>query len=499
MQAFDNKRVAIWGVGVLQVDIEAIYHFDDVIAYIDDEIEERNLITVERKQIITSNDIPECNDENVIFVLCTKDKDFAIRRLIEKGYSRKSYVLGEELLTNKEIYNLFRASDVTIYGAGNTYLYWKNIIESFDINIERFAVTNKSIDEFDGKPVISIDELKKHKGKTQIIVSSIYFKEIYNTLKDAGFIPGYDFIHLDTFLSIFNLTENKNGDYEFINRTKGYNKLLVILSGYKSFVWDSVFGRVERYLSDDTDVCVVTSGKEDETMKRLCEKNQWSYLSTNMNNVSLVTNMAISLHPQAEYIIKMDEDIFVTKGTFETLIETYNKVEKDSDYEVGFVSPIIPVNGYGYTRILDVLNIREKWEEKFGEIKITDCYKHHMTIHDNPEAAEFLWGKDNPAMSSIDNIQQKLQNSEFSYSICPVRYSIGLIVFDRNNWLRMGMFPVNGYENMGADEKRICDFCMMDGRAMVISENCIVGHLSYGPQHEVMRRYYVNNRDCFDV
>ena len=212
MQAFDNKRVAIWGVGVLQVDIEAIYHFDDVIAYIDDEIEERNLITVERKQIITSNDIPECNDENVIFVLCTKDKDFAIRRLIEKGYSRKSYVLGEELLTNKEIYNLFRKSEVTIYGAGNTYLYWKNIIESFDINIERFAVTNKSIDEFDGKPVISIDELKKHKGKTQIIVSSIYFKEIYNTLKEAGFIPGYDFIHLDTFLSIFNLTENKNGD-----------------------------------------------------------------------------------------------------------------------------------------------------------------------------------------------------------------------------------------------------------------------------------------------
>lgn len=499
MQMFDNKKIAIWGVGVLQVDIEAIYHLNEVIAYIDDEIEERNLITVERNQIISSDYIPEYHGEDVIFVLCTNDKDFAMRRLMDLGYSRKNYVLGEKLLLNKEIYNLFRKSDVTIYGAGNTYLYWKNIIESCDINIERFAVTNKSIDEFDGKPVISIDELKKHKGRTQIIVSSIYYKEIYNTLKDAGFIPGYDFIHLDTFLSIFNLTENINGDYEFINRTKGYNKLLVILSGYKSFVWDSVFGRVERYLSDDTDVCVVTSGKEDETMKRLCEKNQWSYLSTNMNNVSLVTNMAISLHPQAEYIIKMDEDIFVTKGTFETLIETYNKVEKDSDYEVGFVSPIIPVNGYGYTRILDVLNIREKWEEKFGEIKITDCYKHHMTIHDNPEAAEFLWGKDNPAMSSIDNIQQKLQNSEFSYSICPVRYSIGLIVFDRNNWLRMGMFPVNGYENMGADEKRICDFCMMDGRAMVISENCIVGHLSYGPQHEVMRRYYVNNRDYFDV
>ena len=66
----------------------------------------------------------------------------------------------------------------------------------------------------------------------------------------------------------------------------------------------------------------------------------------------------------------MDEDIFVTKGTFETLIETYNKVEKDSDYEVGFVSPIIPVNGYGYTRILDVLNIREKWAEHIQNLLV---------------------------------------------------------------------------------------------------------------------------------
>lgn len=499
MQKFKNKEIIIWGVGVLQVDIEAIYHFDKIVLYIDDNLEEQNLITVQKEQVFSSEHIPKCQNKDIIFVLCTKDKDFAVRKLKDLGYTRENYVLGEELLTNKEIFDEFCGADVTIYGAGNTYLYWKKELESCCININRFAVTKKDKEKFDGKQIISIDELQQLKGKTKIIVASIYFKEIYTALINTGFKPGYEFIQLDTFLLLFKLSENINSNYEFINRSKGYKNLLVILSGYKDFVWESVFARVEAYMSANTDVCVVTSGKYDQTMKTLCEKNQWSYLSTELNNVSLVTNMAINLHPKAEYIIKMDEDIFVTKGTFETLLKTYERVEAESDYEVGFVSPLIPVNGYGYARVLDILKIRHRWEECFGEIKITDCYKHHETIHDNPKAAEFLWGKNNPVMRNIDDIQEKLQGMKFSYSICPVRYSIGLIVFHRDNWLKMGMFPVKSYENMGADEKRICEFCMMEGRTMIISENCIVGHLSYGPQHQTMEKYFRSNREIFDL
>jgi len=295
------------------------------------------------------------------------------------------------------------------------------------------------------------------------------------------------------------MNENTRGDYRFVNHYKRNENLLIVLSGYKEFVWESVFGRLESFAPQNTDVCIVTSGKDNPTMRNLCEKNQWSYLSTDMNNVSLATNIAISLHPDAEYIIKMDEDIFVTEGTFEELLKTYNKVEAESDYEVGFVTPLIPINGYGYARVLELLNLKEAWEKRFGEIKITDCYNHHMTIHDNPDAAEFLWGKDNPSMHSIDMIQDKLRKREFSYSVCPVRYSIGLIVFTRDNWLKMKMFPVKHFENMGADEKAICKFCMMEGKAMVVSENCIVGHLSYGPQHSVMERYYHEHRNLFDT
>lgn len=499
MRSFENKNIVIWGVGPLQVDIEAIYHLEHIVAYIDNGVEEKDLINVKSEQIISPENISNIKATELFFVLCTKDVDYAIRTLTKLGYTRTNYVLGEELLTNKEIFDGFKLLDVTIYGAGNTYLYWKRELESCEIDIRRFAVTKKSFDSFDGKPVIDIDELKLLKGKTRIIVSSIYYKEIFESLINAGFVPGYDFLQLDTFRALYHLTENINSNYKFINRSKCNRKLLVVLSGYKEFVWDSVFGRLEAYLPIDFDVCIVTSGKEDETMKNMCVKNQWSFLSTEINNVSLVTNLAISLHPDAEFIYKMDEDIFITEGTFDEMMNTYDKVERESDYEVGFVTPIIPVNGYGYARILDILSIRNEWENRFGEMKITDCYKHHMTIHDDPSAAEFLWGKDNTVMKSIDDIQHMLMQRKFSYSICPVRYSIGLILFSKNNWLRMGMFPVKSYENMGSDEKRICEFCMMEGRAMVVSENCIVGHLSYGPQHAVMEKYYYSNKEMFDV
>ncbi len=499
MRDLSNKQIVIWGVGFLQVDIEAIYHLDNVVGYVDDLIEEKNLINVEREEIKSSESVSEMHYENVLFIICTKDKDYAARKLEMSGYNKSDYVLAEELLANKEIYDEFCNADITIYGAGNTYLFWKKELMDLSIRIERFAVTEKQHDSFDGKPVISLEELKNLKGKTKIIVSSIYYKEIYQLLIEAGFIPGLEFIQLDTFMAVFKLTRNINCNYCFDDRSKGKSRLIIILTGYKSLVWEDVFGRLIAFKPENTDVCLVTSGKKDAYIRDLCEKNDWSYLSTEINNVSLVTNLAISLHPEADYIFKMDEDIFLTEKTFEILLDTYRYVESNSDFEVGFVTPLIPINGYGYVRILDILGLRDEWKKRFGEIKITDCYQHHMIIHDSPDAAEFLWGRDNPKMQSIDTIQKQLLNSNHTYSICPVRYSIGLILFRRDNWLRMEMFPVKDYENMGADEKAICKYCMMEGRAMVVAEKCIVGHLSYGPQHRAMESYYTKNRKSFRV
>lgn len=37
----------------------------------------------------------------------------------------------------------------------------------------------------------------------------------------------------------------------------------------------------------------------------------------------------------------------------------------DSDYIPGIISPLIPINGYCYLRVLDRLNLREYYTENF--------------------------------------------------------------------------------------------------------------------------------------
>lgn len=155
------------------------------------------------------------------------------------------------------------------------------------------------------------------------------------------------------------------GKYYFINRSKNKKKLCIILAGYKSFIWDEVFYRIKSFVDDDIDVCVLSSGLYSKELESICEKNEWSYLSTKKNHVGLVQNIAINLFKNAEYIYKLDEDVFITSGFFKKLEETLVDAEKNTRFHVGMVTPLIPVNGYTYIKVLEKLNLLNEYEEKF--------------------------------------------------------------------------------------------------------------------------------------
>ncbi len=108
-----------------------------------------------------------------------------------------------------------------------------------------------------------------------------------------------------------------------------------------------------------------------------------------------------------------------------------------------------------------------------------------------------MWGEGLPQLSNIDEMNRMLQSLPLRYHVCPIRYSIGLILFSRDNWIAMDMFPVNWHTNMGADEIHICKYALMHGKAMIESGNTLVGHLSYGPQHKSMEEYYYQHPECF--
>ncbi len=278
----------------------------------------------------------------------------------------------------------------------------------------------------------------------------------------------------------------------FIDRQKGSDKLCIILAGYKEFLYPKVFGRIIKYTPKDIDVCIVSSGKYSDTLADLCEKNNWSYLSTKKNNVSLVQNIAINLHPNAKYIFKLDEDIFITENYFENMIKAYE--HSKARYNTGVIAPLIPINGYGHMRILSKYNLTDKYSAMFE--KPVYAAGSDRQIESNPEVAKFFWG-DGGFVPDIDEMNRQFQQNAQEERACPIRFSIGAIMFERSLWEEMNYFTVYSGVGMGCDEVDICTYCCIKSRPLLVSENIVVGHLSFGKQNKAMEEYFHIHKDRF--
>lgn len=298
--------------------------------------------------------------------------------------------------------------------------------------------------------------------------------------------------------------EVESGTHDFIDRSKGSEKLCIVLAGYKPTLWEDVFGRLAAFVPDDVDVCIMTSGLVNDELKGLAAKNDWSYLSTSVNHLSVVQNIAIERHPNAKWIYKLDEDMFLTKGFFEVLMSTYQRLESDSLYKPAFVSPLINVSCYGHLRLLDKLGLLDDFRSTgLTDMKYSDGLHHNRQVIDEPKVAQYMWGESSPALRDIDALTERFSEERegFTYSICPIRYSIGAILFTRDAWEEFGHFPltfVGGPYGLGDDEEHICNYACFTGRAMVVSENVVVGHLGYGgAQTKSMIEYHAQHRDQF--
>ena len=293
------------------------------------------------------------------------------------------------------------------------------------------------------------------------------------------------------------LKNNIKGNYTFENRGSNKKKMCMILAGYKMFSAEIVFKRIKKFVPKDVDVCILSSGKYSNELSKIAEDYNWSYLSTKRNNVSLIQNIAINLFKSAEYIYKLDEDIFVTKNFFNTLYNTYNQLEKTADYKVGFVAPTIPINCIGNLNILKKYNLVDYYTKKF-EKPMYALGADRMNESDK-NAVEFFWGEGG-YLPNIDQMDYDFHLDKFNYMVCPIRFSIGAILFKRSIWDEMNMFPVSKTgSDMGKDELDLCTYCMVNSYGMMISLNTVVGHMAFGSQNRNMENYFHKHNDVFEI
>ncbi len=303
-------------------------------------------------------------------------------------------------------------------------------------------------------------------------ISNVY--NLRNLLEEPGAVKPYRF----------------DLPYHFIDKRKHKNYLCYILAGYESGLWNSTLARIEALQNEEVDYCLVSSGKYDPVLEKMAEKNHWSYLYTLQNQVCYIQNLVIELHPEAQYIIKMDEDIFIGREFFSQMIKEFHHIEKTGEYRIGFAVPVIPLNCCGCVTYLNVIGKKQEYEERFGKI-----YRSRFSEIYTEERAEYLWD----TIENFDGMADRFLKNEEN-RILNVYYNIGCIMFTRDRWYMMGKWPERpGESGMGTDERFIYEDNQEKDLAIYEIGSVLAGHLAFGPQKKRMMKYYEEHLEKFMI
>lgn len=342
--------------------------------------------------------------------------------------------------------------------------------------------------ELNGIPVKNPFELTKiSKDSFVVLFATVHYLAIFRQLSAYEISEAYNLLDLEYCYKM----SNCDVPYHFIKRSKDKSALCYILAGYERDLWDNVLNRISAFQSEEFDYCIVSSGKYDKELDEIAEQNQWSYLYTERNQVCHIQNLVVDLHPFANYIIKMDEDIFVGKSFFDKMLAEYKKIEKYGEYRIGFAVPIIPLNCAGYVSYLKLIGKKEEFEKRFGR-----AYRSRFSaVFDVVETANFLWD----TMESFDSMCERFFNNN-GYNILDCYFNIGCIMFTRERWLMMGKWPENpSGSGMGEDERFICIDNAEKDMAIYEIQSVLAGHLAFGHQKKSMMNYYDQFREKFEM
>lgn len=381
---------------------------------------------------------------------------------------------------------------IVLWGIGNQT---KEVIAWLDTNSYKDKILfiadnfkNTFCKEYEGVRVLDPEALEAlEKGSFAVILCINYAEDVKRQLGAYEITEIYNLRDPNASFDLFRYEI----PYHFADRSRGKRYLCYILAGYEPELWDDTIGRVEMFQNRDVDYCLISSGKRDSALERIADRNGWSYLWTEKNQVCFIQNLVIELHPAAEYMIKMDEDIFVGKDFFSLMIQGYHRIEREGEYRIGFVVPVVPLNCCGYATYLRLTGNTGEYEKRFGR-----AYKSRFSaVFNVPETARFLWD----TMETFDSMADRFLEYE-GYDTLDCYYNIGCIMFSRKRWMMMGKWPeVPGESGMGKDEALICQDNVNKDMAIYELHNVLAGHLAFGHQKQEMLEYYHKYRDKFTV
>ena len=276
-----------------------------------------------------------------------------------------------------------------------------------------------------------------------------------------------------------------NSEYKVEGDILGKKQMLFVLSGYKPYLWEDVFQRIKSYQTDELEVCIASSGKYCEELSDLCKRNKCVYVSTKLNNICVVTNIVMKLFDKAEYIFKLDEDIYIPKNYFTDMMNAYEYIEKHEDCQIGYICPVLPLGFYGMHEFLQRKECVEEYEERFGKHRIGGTVVNPV-FRQKGGVDSFIWEK----MGVFDTCAEEYHADGFSYEACVARSGIAAILFKRDFWDRLGGLKHFRGKGLGSegDEGQITTFCALNFQLTFCVKNILVGHFAFGgSEQEVLK------------
>ena len=277
---------------------------------------------------------------------------------------------------------------------------------------------------------------------------------------------------------------------------KGKKQMLYVLSGYKPYLWEDVFGRIREFQTDELEVCIASSGKYCKELSDLCKENNWVYVSTKLNNVCVISNIVLRLFDKAEYVFKLDEDIYIPHGYFTDMLAAYKHIERETPGEIGYICPTLPLGFYGMHEFLIEKDCLAEYEEKFGRhyvggTALNSAFRNRVGVD------EYIWTK----IGIFDDCAKEYSNKNFSYEACATRSGIAAILFKREFWDKMG--GLKKPQGMGVgdqgDEGQITSFCALNFKIMYCVKNILVGHFSFGGSEPDVLRLKEDHPEFFKL
>ena len=121
-----------------------------------------------------------------------------------------------------------------------------------------------------------------------------------------------------------------------------------------------------------------------------------------------------------------------------------------------------------------------------------------IPLQTDAAAATWIWERTTPPAA----LPARLSVREVRRLLCSIRFSIGLIAFERAFWEKIGFLPIHrrrllaGTNTLDGDEEYLCAKAVEMSRPTVITTATVAGHFSFGPQYAAMKSLLEERLGC---